>query len=73
MSYEDSDGVNGQVMGESYCMKKSIEARNVDSMNAAYGYNNMSDRANTPKPPTPMKAAKSNPQLGPKMPKSNRY
>jgi len=52
---------------EQYCVP-SQQKRNVDSMNSAMGYNTMSDRANTPKPPVAMKAAKSNLQLGPKMP-----
>lgn len=59
------DGENGQVEGESYCMKKNWNARNVGDMNNKMGYNNMSDMANTAKPPTPVKAAKSNPQVGP--------
>jgi hypothetical protein len=63
MSYDDGEA--GQVEGMSYCMKRSIEAKNVDSMSEAMGYHNMADRANTPKPPTQMKAAKSNPQLSP--------
>jgi hypothetical protein len=67
--YNDTDGVNGQVENESYCMKKSWQARNVDEMTDKMGYHNMADLANTPKPPTAMKAAKSNPQVGPDMPK----
>jgi len=59
--YDDSS-----VENDSYCMP-SMNARNVDSMNQAMGYHNMADRANTPKPPVAMKAAKSNPQLGPKL------
>lgn len=59
------DGASGQVEGESYCMKKNWNARNVDEMNNKMGYHNMSDMANTAKPPTPVKAAKSNPQVGP--------
>jgi len=50
---------------EQYCMN-SMQKRNVDQMNQMSGYNNMSDRANTGKPPVAMKAAKSNPQLGAK-------
>jgi hypothetical protein len=61
-----SDGVGGQAENEAYCMKKSFQAKNVDSMNEKMGYNNMSDLANTPKAPTKMMGAKSNPQLGAK-------
>lgn len=50
---------------EQYCVN-SYQKRNVDSMNQASGYNNMSDRANTGKPPVAMRAAKSNSQVGPK-------
>ena len=64
-SYGLADGVNGQVENESYCMKKSFEARNVDSMSEAMGYHNMSDLANNAKAPVPMKADKQNLQLGP--------
>lgn len=67
-----NDSGDGQVMFDSYCMKKSIEAKNNAEMNAKLGYNNMSDRANTPKPPVQMKAAKSNPQLSPQAGK-NKY
>jgi len=45
---------------------KSWEARNNEDMNKKMGYNNMADRANAAHPPTPVKAAKSNPQLSPK-------
>ena len=71
--YQNADGVNGQVENEQYCMKKSWNARNVDEMTEKMGYHDMSDLANTGKPPTVMKAQKSNPQLGPQMPnaKSN--
>lgn len=61
MSNYDS---NGAVESESYCMP-SWNKRNVDSMTKDMGYHNMSDMANTPKPPVAMKAAKSNPQMGP--------
>ncbi len=54
--------------GEQYCMN-SWQKRNVDSMNQASGYNDMSDRANTGKPPVAMKAAKSNPQSMGNLPK----
>jgi hypothetical protein len=66
--YDDIDGVKGQVEGESYCMKKSWQARNVDEMTKAMGYHEMSDLANTPKPPTKMEGEKRNTQLEPKMP-----
>ena len=65
---EYDDGASGQVEGESYCMKKSWNARNVDQMTQAMGYHDMSDLANTAKPPTQMKAEKKNVQLGPEMP-----
>jgi hypothetical protein len=60
------DGEAGQVENESYCMKKSWNARNVDQMTTAMGYHDMSDLANTARPPTPVKAAKENMQVGPK-------
>lgn len=69
--YEDSEGVNGQVENESYCMKKSFQARNVDEMTNAMGYHDMGDLANTPKAPTVMKGEKRNVQLEPNMPKAN--
>ena len=59
------DGASGQVENESYCMKKSFQARNVESMNEKMGYYNMADQANTAKPPTPVTGDKSNKQLGP--------
>lgn len=55
------------VEGEQYCMP-SWQKRNVQDTNNRMGYNNMADRANTPKPPVAMKAAKSDKQLSPKMP-----
>lgn len=55
----------GEVEGTNYAMKKSWQARNVADMNAKMGYHDMSDLANTAKPVTPVKAAKSNPQVGP--------
>jgi hypothetical protein len=69
--YDDVAGVKGQVMNESYCMKKSWQAQNVDSMTEQMGYHDMSDLANTPRPPTQMKAEKRNVQLEPRMPKAN--
>lgn len=59
------DGSESQVEGMSYCMKKSWNARNVDEMTQKMGYHDMADLANTSRPPTPVKAAKSNPQMGP--------
>ncbi len=56
---------NGVVENEAYCMN-SWQKRNVDSMNDQMGYHNMADRANAAHPPTPVRAAKSNPQLSPK-------
>lgn len=50
------------VENEAYCMP-SWQKRNVDSMSDMMGYHNMADRANAAHPPTPVKAAKSNPQL----------
>ncbi len=69
MAYED--GENGQVENESYCMKKSWQARNVDQMTNAMGYHDMGDLANTPKAPTVMKGEKRNSQLEPNMPKAS--
>jgi hypothetical protein len=57
------------VENEAYCMP-SMQKRNVDQMNMAMGYYNMEDRANTPKYPTGMKTAKTNPQMGPVMSKN---
>lgn len=62
---EYGDGESGQVENESYCMKKSWNARNTDEMNNKMGYHNMSDLANTPKPPSMKKATPSNLQMGP--------
>lgn len=69
--YQNADGVNGQVEEESYCMKKSWQARNVDEMNNKMGYHDMADLANTPKPPTRMEGEHRNVQLEPHMPKAN--
>lgn len=69
--YENADGANGQVENESYCMKKSWQARNVDEMTNSMGYHDMGDLANTPKAPTMMKGEKRNMQLEPNMPKAN--
>jgi hypothetical protein len=71
MGYENADGVSGQVENESYCMKKSFQARNVDEMTQKMGYHDMSDLANTPKAPTAMKGEKRNTQLEPNMPKAS--
>lgn len=71
--YDDADGVNGQVENEKYCMKDSYQARNVDEMNKASGYENMADLANTPKAPTKMEGARRNEQLSPRMPGEDRY
>ncbi len=59
------DGESGQVQNMSYCLKKSFNARNVDEMTEKLGYKDLSDLANCPQPPTPVRAAKSNPQIGP--------
>lgn len=69
--YQNADGVNGQVEGESYCMKKSWQARNVDEMTQKMGYHDANDLANTPKPPTRMEGEHRNTQLEPKMPMAN--
>jgi len=66
--YNDADGVSGAVENEQYCMP-SWNKRNVDEMTDKMGYHDMSDLANTGKPPVAMKAQKSNPQLAPVMPK----
>ncbi len=68
---EYDDGDKGQVENESYCMKKSWQARNVDQMTTAMGYHDMSDLANTPKAPTKMEGEKRNVQLDPHMPKAS--
>ena len=68
--YSAADGVSGQVENESYCMKKSWQARNVDEMSDKSGYHDMKDLANTPHPPTQMEGEKRNVQLDPVMPKS---
>ena len=70
-SYDDVDGVKGQVENEQYCMKKSWQARNVDEMSNAMGYHDMRDLANTPRPPNGLQGEKRNVQLEPKMPKAN--
>lgn len=62
---EYEDGTAGQVQNESYCMKKSFNAKNTDSMTNAMGYHNLSDLANTPLAPTSMMGAKVNAQSGP--------
>lgn len=62
------DGDKGQVEYESYCMKKSWQARNVDEMTQKMGYHDMSDLANTPRAPTKMEGEKRNMQLEPNMP-----
>lgn len=70
------DGASGQVENvkdSHYCMGKSWEARNNKDMNKGMGYNNMADLANTAHPATPVKAAKSNPQLSPSMPGENKF
>lgn len=60
------DGESGQVENTNYAMKRSWQARNVESMNKDMKYNDLSDLANTARPPTPVKAQKSNMQMGPK-------
>ena len=62
------DGASGQVENESYCMKQSMQAKNVADMNAKMGYNDMSDLANTKPFPVAMNGAKRNEQLGESMP-----
>lgn len=69
-NYNGTDD-SGQVCNESYCMKKSMEAKNVDSMTQALGYHDMSDLANTKPYPVQMsdgKDVRRNQQLGPQMP-----
>ncbi len=65
------DGEGGQVENQSYCMKKSWQARNVDEMTNKMGYHDMNDLANTARPPTPAKAEKRNVQLSPAIPAPN--
>lgn len=67
-----ADYSDNAVENEAYCMP-SMQKRNVDQMNKASGYNNMADRANTPKAPTEMKAAKRNVQMSANLPKENSY
>jgi hypothetical protein len=55
----------GQVEATNYALKKSFQARNVEDMNSKMGYHDLSDLSNTPRPVTPVRAAKSNPQMGP--------
>ena len=64
--YGDAEG--GQVMHESYCMKKSIEARTVDEMSNKMGYHDMGDLANSKIYPVQMGKERRNEQNGPKMP-----
>ena len=52
---------------EAYCMPSEHKS-NVDSMNAAYGYHNMSDLSNTKPFPVSMPSEKRNVQLSPTMP-----
>lgn len=59
------DGASGQVMGKSYCMKNSIEAKNNAAVNSMSGYNNSADLANVGPIPVSMKGEKANKQLGP--------
>lgn len=65
------DGESGQVENQSYCMKKSWNARNVDEMTQKMGYNDASDLANTQRPPTAVKAEKRNQQAGADFPAPN--
>jgi hypothetical protein len=67
---KDNYGSDGQVQNEKYCMKDSWQAKNVDETNAAMGFEDMSDLANTARPPTPVRAASRNEQLGSDMPKT---
>jgi hypothetical protein len=67
MDYKD----DASVEGEAYCMP-SMEKRNVDGMNMKMGYHDMSDRANTAKMPTPVRAQVSNKQVGPEMNRRNK-
>jgi len=69
---KENYGSDGQVQNEKYCMKDSWQAKNVDETNKAMGYDDMSDLANTSRPPTPVRAASRNPQLGPEMSKSDK-
>jgi len=65
MNMSMDDGESSQVEGMSYCMKKSWNARNIDEMSMKMGYHDMSDLANTARPPTPVRAMKENKQMGP--------
>lgn len=57
---------DGEVSNESYCMKGSMQAKNVDQMNQAMGYNNSADLANCKSFPVSMVGAKANEQEDPK-------
>jgi len=59
-------GKDGSVENESYCMP-GWQKRNVADMNQKMGYHNMSDLANTKRPPTPAPGEKANHQNGPKV------
>lgn len=71
-SLNDNDVENKK--GEHYvAMPRSWEARNNRETNAAMGYNNMSDLANTAHPATQMEGAKRNVQLSPDLSNKEDY
>jgi hypothetical protein len=70
---EYGDGASGQVENDSFCMDKSLNARNNKEMNNKMGYHNMADKANTPPAPVSMMGEKVRDQSGPKLPGDNSY
>ena len=66
-----SDYDDKAVENTPYCMP-SMQKRNVEQMNNAMGYHDMSDLANTKPFPVNMTAAKRNSQLDPKIPAPNK-
>ncbi len=65
MSGYGEGGEEGQVEHEKYCMKKSMQAKNVDEMNSALGYEDESDLANTRRFPVEQVGEHRNVQEGP--------
>jgi hypothetical protein len=63
---------DGQVSNTNYCMKDSMQAKNVDMMNKGLKYNDLADLANTKAFPVNMVGATRNEQEGPKA-ADNRY
>ena len=68
---EYEDGASGQVSNEAYCMKKSMQAKNVEMTNKDMGYHDMADQANSKAFPVAMVGEKKNSQLSPKAADNN--